>query len=253
MSWNLFVQRELPSQWVANVGYVGTEYVRQPATVTPYNSAPFPSASTPCMANGQYNPSTGLKGGCSFQDNTIINQQWCAGGTKPGLLQHRRHQPQRAALPLVLQRPPVAAYAQRRQEALPLGWSTRSRGPSISRTTARALVPAAQPSTIPPIGSSTVAWLAMTSNTTCRCITVYSLPFGYGQRYANHGALAWIIGGFQFNGQFGHTSGTPFSVNANTNTIGNLAPGWGSQPMQSWPSLTINSAVIIAVQLADPL
>jgi hypothetical protein len=81
MSWNFFLQRELPAQLIANVGYVGTEYVRQPATVTPYNSAPFPSANTPCMANGQYNPSTGLTGGCSFQDNTLINQQFCAGSS----------------------------------------------------------------------------------------------------------------------------------------------------------------------------
>jgi hypothetical protein len=30
------------------------------------------------------------------------------------------------------------------------------------------------------------------------------------------------------NGQFSHQSGTPFSVVANSNTIGNLAPGWGT-------------------------
>ena len=53
--------------------------VRQQATVSPYNSAPLPSGSTSCMANGQWNPSTGLTGPCSFQVNTIFSQTLCNG------------------------------------------------------------------------------------------------------------------------------------------------------------------------------
>jgi hypothetical protein len=58
--------------------------------------------------------------------------------------------------------------------------------------------------------------------------SVYHLPFGYGQKYANQGLLAQIIGGFQLNGQFSHYSGFPFSVSASSNTIGNMAPGFGN-------------------------
>ena len=59
-SWNLFVQRDLGKQFVANVGYVGDLFVRQQAPVSPYNAAPLPSASTPCMPNGQWNTIHGL-------------------------------------------------------------------------------------------------------------------------------------------------------------------------------------------------
>jgi hypothetical protein len=58
--------------------------------------------------------------------------------------------------------------------------------------------------------------------------SVYHLPFGYGQQFANQGVIAQIIGGFQLNGNFFHLSGTPFSVTANSNIIGNLAPGFGA-------------------------
>jgi hypothetical protein len=58
--------------------------------------------------------------------------------------------------------------------------------------------------------------------------SVYHLPFGYGQKYANQGLVAQIIGGFQLNGQFSHYSGLPFSVSGSSNTIGNMAPGFGN-------------------------
>ena len=75
-SWNLFIQRDLGHDYVANVGYVGTHAVRQFSDVT-LNAAPLPSGNTICMPNGQYNPSTGLTGACSFNANQIINQQHC--------------------------------------------------------------------------------------------------------------------------------------------------------------------------------
>lgn len=58
--------------------------------------------------------------------------------------------------------------------------------------------------------------------------SVYSLPLGHGQKFANQGMLAEIIGGFQLNGQFSHFSGSPFSVttsNISLNTPG--APTYG--------------------------
>ena len=66
------------------------------------------------------------------------------------------------------------------------------------------------------------------SSTTCRCGAIYSLPFGHGQKWANHGIADEIIGGFQLNGQYSYLGGQPFSVSANSNLIGNVTPGWGT-------------------------
>ena len=69
---------------------------------------------------------------------------------------------------------------------------------------------------------------------------VYSLPFGPGQMWLNHGLAGDLIGGWQLSGQFSHFSGFPFSVNANSNTIGGFAPGFGATyaqlavPISSW-------------------
>jgi Carboxypeptidase regulatory-like domain len=227
MSWNLFAERELPGQLVANVGYVGTEYVRQPATYTPYNSAPFPSADTPCMANGQYNPSTGLKGGCSFQDNTIINEQWCTGTSNLACYNTGG---------INLNSPQFRSWYNALQSQL-----TRNAGTNSSfglvYTYSRAIDFEDNGAGSGSGGTSFnypgylqfnrgLAGYDITHNV--QVYAVYNLPFGYGQKYANHGLLAEIVGGFQLNGQFSHTSGTPFSVNANSNTIGGLAPGWGA-------------------------
>jgi hypothetical protein len=227
MSWNLFVQHELPGNWVANVGYVGTEYVRQPATVTPYNSAQFPSANTPCMANGQYNPSTGLTGGCSFQDNTIINQQWCTGGKSLACYNTGG---------INLNEPLFRSFYDALQSQL-----THNAGKNTSLglvyTFAKAIdfedngAGSGSGGTVfnyPAYWHFNRALAGYDIKHNVEVYGLYNLPFGYGQPHFNRGVAAAIIGGFQLNGQFSHTSGTPFSVNANTNTIGNLAPGWGS-------------------------
>src|SRR5208283_5208927 len=57
---------------------------------------------------------------------------------------------------------------------------------------------------------------------------VYSLPFGPGQMWLNHGLTGDLIGGWQLSGQFSHYSGFPFSVSANSNTIGGFTPGFGA-------------------------
>jgi Carboxypeptidase regulatory-like domain/TonB dependent receptor len=227
MSWNLFVERELPGGWIGNVGYVGTQYVRQPATITPYNSAPLPSADTPCMANGHYNPSTGLSGPCSFQDNTIINQQWCTGTAKLACYNTggiNLNQPQFRSFYNGLQ-------SQLRKNAgrnLSLGVTyTYSKAINFEDNGAGS-------------GSGGTAFnypayfylnrglAGYDIKHNVQVYGVYSLPFGYGQRWANHGTAAWIVGGFRLNGQFGHQSGMPFSVMASSNLLGNIAPGIGS-------------------------
>ena len=84
-SWNLVVQRTLPAGFVATVGYVGDHFVRQQVGIGYLNAANFPTSSSPCMPNGQYNPSTGYDRRCSFQANTIINEAVAAAaGTAQG-------------------------------------------------------------------------------------------------------------------------------------------------------------------------
>jgi hypothetical protein len=56
----------------------------------------------------------------------------------------------------------------------------------------------------------------------------YSLPFGPGQMWLNHGIAGDLIGGWRINAQMSHYSGFPFSISANSNTIGGFTPGFGA-------------------------
>jgi hypothetical protein len=226
-SWNLFVQRDLGWQWVANVGYVGNHFVRQPVGVGVFNAAPFPSASTPCMANGQYNPSTGLAGGCSFNDNEIINQQFCAG-TKNLACYNTGG--------ITLNEPLFSSTYNALQSQL-----TRNAGKNMSLGvvyTYSHAIDFEDNGAGSGSGGTTFNYpgfyylnrgtAGYDQKHNVQVWGIYSLPFGYGQQFANHGLIAQIVGGFQLNGQFSHYSGTPFSVSANSNLIGNLAPGFGA-------------------------
>ncbi len=227
MSWNLFFQRELPGAWVANVGYVGTEYVRQPATVTPYNSAPLPTASSPCMPNGQYNPSTGLTGGCSFQINTAINQQWCKGTTNLACYNTGG---------INLNTPQFRSFYNALQGQLSRNMSKNS-SIGVAYTFSKA-IDFEDNGAGSGSGGTTFNYpgyyyrnrglAGYDQKHNVQVYTVYSLPFGYGQRWANHGPVAWIVGGFTLNGQFSHWSGAPFSVAAASNSLGSFAPGIGT-------------------------
>jgi hypothetical protein len=226
MSWNLIVERELPGGWIGNIGYVGTEYVRQPATVTPYNSAPLPSSSTPCMANGKYNPSTGLSGNCSFQDNTIINQQWCTGTTNLACYNTGG---------INLNKPQFRSFYNGFQSQLRKNARNTSLG--LTYTFAKSIDfednGAGSGSEGTKFNYPAYYYLnrglaGYDIKHNVQVYAVYSLPFGYGQRWANHGAAALIAGGFKLNGQFSHQSGTPFGVVASSNLLGNIAPGIGT-------------------------
>ena len=72
-SWNLVVQRTLPAGFVGTVGYVGDHFVRQQVNINYLNAANFPTSSSPCMPNGQFSPTSGYTGPCSFPANETIN------------------------------------------------------------------------------------------------------------------------------------------------------------------------------------
>ncbi len=226
-SWNLFIQRDLGYQWTANVGYVGNRFVRQPVGVGYLNAAPFPSGSTPCMANGQYNPSTGLTGGCSFNDNEIVNEQFCTGTTNLACYNTGG---------ITVNEPLWDSYYDALQSQL-----TRNAGKNASLgvvyTYSHSIdfedngAGSGSGGTVfnyPGFYSLNRGTAGYDQKHNLQVWGIYSLPFGYGQRYANHGLMAEVIGGFQLNGQFSHYSGTPFSVSGNSNLLGNFAPGFGA-------------------------
>ena len=226
-SWNLFIQRDLGYQWTANVGYVGNRFVRQPVGVGYLNAAPFPSASTPCMANGQYNPSTGLTGGCSFNDNEIVNEQFCTGTTNLACYNTGG---------ITVNEPLWDSYYDALQSQL-----TRNAGKNASLgvvyTYSHSIdfedngAGSGSGGTVfnyPGFYFLNRGTAGYDQKHNLQVWGIYSLPFGYGQRYANHGLMAEVIGGFQLNGQFSHYSGTPFSVSGNSNLLGNFAPGFGA-------------------------
>jgi len=223
-SWNLFVQRDLGHAWVGNVGYVGNHMVRQQAGVSPWNSAPFPSGNTDCMANGYWNPSTGKTGSCSFQVNTLFSQKWCnglsncynsGGMTILGPVFSSMYDAMQSQL---THNAANATYGVVYTWSHAIDYSDNGAGTGGGSTTFN------YPTTL--YMNKGNAGFDRRQN--LQIYGIYSLPFGYRQKWANSGVLSQIIGGFKLNGQFSHTSGAPFSVSSNSNVIGSLAPGFGA-------------------------
>ncbi len=236
-SWNLFVQREVGKQFVANVGYVGNLFVRQQAGVSPYNAAPLPSSATPCMANGQWNTSmTGLTGACSSNPGWGVNEtinwlncssNWAACATSSGLWNTggiTMDGPMFSATYNALQ----AQLTRNAGKNSSLGvvytyghsfdYEDNGAGTGAGGTTFNypAYYKLNRASSSFDVKHNVQVW------------GIYSLPFGHGQKWANQGLLSEIIGGFQLNGQYSYLGGQPFSVAANSNLIGNVTPGWGT-------------------------
>ena len=221
-SWNLFFEHDMGLGMIANLGYVGTHQVRQQAQTGYLNAGPLPSGSTPCMANGIYNPSTGLTGKCNFNVNEIINVQKCTGTSNLACYNT-------GGIGMVM--PLFSANYNALQSQL-----TRRAGRNSSfglvYTWSHAFTYEDNGSGS---GSDGVKWNYPAYYKNNRATAnydrtnniqfwgIYSLPFGHGQKWATHGIADAILGGFQLNSSLGHVSGTPFTVNANSNTAN--APG----------------------------
>jgi hypothetical protein len=236
-SWNLFVQRDLGKQFVANLGYVGNLFVREQAGVSPYNAAPLPSTSTPCMPNGQVNPSTGLNptgtglpcssvGGTAI--NEIINVANCPPATSGSNLACYN------TGGITMNGPIFSANYDAMQAQL-----TRNAGKNSSLGVVYTYGHAfdyEDNGAGTGAGGTTFNYPAMYKMNrassgfdvkhNAQVWGLYSLPFGHGHRFANQGLLSEIIGGFKLNGQYSYLGGTPFSVSANSNTLN--TPGVGS-------------------------
>jgi hypothetical protein len=221
-SWNAFIQQEFTPQLVMNLGYVGMHDVRQLTQTGYLNSAPLPGGSTPCMANGQWNPSTGLTGKCNFAANEIINQKWCAGSSNLTCYNS-------GGIGMVM--PLFSANYNGLQAQLNYN-AGRLAQLGLVYTFSHAID---YEDNGAGSGSAGLAWnypayyrfnrasagFDVTNN--LQVYGIYALPFGRGHAWAQSGIANAIFGGFQLNGQLGHTSGTPFTVNANSNNIN--APG----------------------------
>jgi len=231
-SWNLIVQRTLPMDFVANVGYVGDHFVRQPAGINYLNAANFPSASSPCMPNGQFSPTSGYTGACSFNANETINIGAPCPATATGTAQGTCYN----TGGITINFPVFSSEYNSLQAQL-----TRNAGKNASLGvvyTYSHAIDFEDNGAGSGSGGTTFNYPAMfrfnrgeagydqTQN--LQVWAVYSLPFGHGQKWLNQGVAGDLIGGWQLNGQFSHTSGFPFSVNANSNTIGGFTPGFGA-------------------------
>ncbi len=214
-SWNAFVQQQFTPQLVMNLGYVGMHDVRQLVQTGYLNAAPLPSGSTPCMANGYWNPATGLTGKCNFAANEIINEKWCTGSSLTCY--------NTGGIGMV--EPLFSANYNGLQAQLTYNAGRLAQVGAVY-TFSHAID---YEDNGAGSGSNGLAWnypayyrfnratasYDVTNN--IQLYGIYSLPFGRGHTWAQSGIANAILGGFQLNGQLGHTSGTPFTVSANSN------------------------------------
>ncbi len=224
-SWNLFIQQDLGNSFVANIGYVGTHQVRQPAGYS-LNAAPLPSGSTICMANGQYNPSTGLTGACNFQANTLVNiNAGCNASSAGQYICYNTggitmNQPMFSATYNALQAQLTRNAGKLAQFGLIYTWSHAIDYEDNGAGTGSGGLAFSYPAYFK-MDRATASY-DRTNN--LEFWTIYHLPFGSGQAFATHGIANAIFGGFQLNGQVSHISGGPFSVTPQS-TSGFNSPG----------------------------
>ncbi|MGB7267477.1 MAG: TonB-dependent receptor, partial [Terracidiphilus sp.] len=231
-SWNLVVQRTLPAGFVATVGYVGDHFVRQQVNINYLNAANFPSSSSPCMPNGQFSPTSGYTGPCSFTANETINIGKPCASTVTGTAQGTCYN----TGGITFDMPLWSSGYNGLQTQL-----TRNAGKNASVGvvyTYSHAIDYEDNGAGSGSGGTTFSYPAFyrfnrgsagfDEKHNLQVWGVYTLPFGPGQMWLNHGLAGDIIGGWQLSGQFSHYSGFPFSVNSNSNTIGGFAPGFGA-------------------------
>jgi len=223
-SWNLAIQDDLGKGIVANVAYVGTHQVRQLAGVSPLNASPLPDANSICMPNGQFNPNSGYATGplgsnpCSFAANETINiGAPCPPGTTGKALGVCYNT---AGITIV--EPIFSSNYNGLQNQLTHNGKDASFG--VVYTWSHAFDyedngagsgAAGTAWNLPAYYKKNRATSGYDRTHNLQIWSIYHLPFGHGQAFANHGLASAILGGFQVNGQFSHTSGAPFSVSAN--------------------------------------
>jgi Carboxypeptidase regulatory-like domain/TonB dependent receptor len=228
-SWNLFVQQDLGNKFVMNIGYVGTHQVRQLIGLG-LNSAPLPSGTTECMANGQYNPSSVFythalgSNPCSFNANQTINQVNCPTLATGAVCYNTggitMNEPLMSSNYNGLQSQLTRNAGRLAQFGLIYTWSHAFDFEDNGAGSGSGGLPI----TYPAYWALNRATSSYDRTNNVQFWAIYHLPFGSNQMFANHGIASAILGGFQLNGQISHTSGAPFSVSpssTSTNSPGN--------------------------------
>jgi hypothetical protein len=180
-SWNLIVERKLPGSFLASVGYVGTQTVHQFGDLD-LNSAPADPV-TPGPDRQPYNTP-------QFGNRTASTLYW------QGFLSANYHSLQ-ASLNRQFKNGFMVKGAYTWSRAINMtdddGWAGLSwNDPSILRRN-RAQA-----------GYNTPQIFQMSY--------IYELPFGSGKQWANSGAAAKVLGGWQTSGIFSAVSGQPFQL-----------------------------------------
>lgn len=218
-SWNLFVQQDLGGSFVMNVGYVGTHQVRQLAGYS-LNAAPLPNAGTPCMPNGQLNPTFGT-GACpgGFAINQAINMAHCKGTACYNTGGINMSVPMFSSNYNGLQAQLTRNAGRVAQFGLVYTWSHAFDYVDNGAGSGASGVAFSYPAYFK-LNRATAGY-DRTNN--MQFWWIYHLPFGRDQKLANSGWESAILGGFQLNGQISHISGAPFSVGSNAviNSNGN--------------------------------
>jgi hypothetical protein len=197
-SWNLFVQRELAKSFTAEAGYVGTHAVHQMMGVNINGSAPNTG-----NAGRQLAPYL----------TTDFNQYQPFGNLTYNALQ--TNVKKRFGSSIV-----GVAYTFSRA-------INNYNGDNGDGTIFRAY----------PVSYALNKQLAgFDRKHTFQLYHVYQLPFGKGQKFVNHGALAYVIGGFQIGGTLSRFSGLPFTIGSGSSVN---AGGQGQTASQINPVVQI--------------
>ena len=179
-SWNLIVERKLPAEFVASVGYVGSASVNGFAFLD---------------INASQIPGSGDEGRPLFQKfgRTATTREW------DGRTHSNYHSLQTTLNRRVLGRPVDQGARTRTRRR-----STRLRTPTgrSSCGTRRAC------------STATVRLRNHDIPHNFQFAVVYELPFGSDKKWATTGASAAILGGWQLNGVFAAYSGRPFTLTA---------------------------------------
>jgi hypothetical protein len=197
-SWNLFLQRELAKSLTAEVGYVGTHAVHQMMGVNINGSA----------------PNTGNAGRQLYPYlTTDFNQYQPFGNLTYNALQ--TNVKKRFAGSII-----GMAYTFSRA-------INNYNGDNGDGTIFRAY----------PVSYALNKQLAgFDRKHTFQLYHVYQLPFGKGQKLINHGALAYVVGGFQIGGTLSRFSGLPFTIGSGSSVN---AGGQGQTASQINPVVQI--------------
>jgi hypothetical protein len=217
-SWNLFVERQLPGQFLLNVGYVGNSYIHE-LNGRPINDGTFGggSASQPLAKYGRYTTDT-------YQFQGYLNSHY-------------------SALQVTLQRHTYKGLFMQ-------GSYTYSHaiGYTNDNSWENALTFNCLPSAAMPNGCQAHNRGAPGFDHTqmFKMAYVYELPLGAGKKWANTDRVARaVLGGWQLNGIFSAWGGDPLTLSGpnrtqtpgNSNTPDQIAPVHytkGTGPGQFW-------------------